>query len=164
MRALLAVVILATGSIVAADPIKSDDGKIQVDAPKGWEKAKLEGVGKIQLKAMAKNASSTIISEAKIGLTFKTLADYIDFILKAEAKSSKLTDRKLTGPTKITVNGKPALVYELRGQLGAVNLVFVKTFVETPNRWNQVMQWTTPSHLDEAKPDFEAIAKSLHEN
>jgi hypothetical protein len=142
----------------------SDDGKIQVDLPSGWEKTSMPGPGKLQLKCPAKNAFAIVISESKSDFTHETLADYAHWIItEIEAKKKGLSDRQLTGPTERTINGHAALVYEQRAVVNSLKLIYVKTFVESQTRWNQIAGWTAPSCFDDAKSDFEAIVQTFRE-
>ena len=63
----------------------------------------------------------------------------------------------------LKIGNYPAVQYEVRGMVGNLNVIYVKTFIETPTRWNQVLCWTTPSHLDEVRPDFQSIYESFKE-
>jgi hypothetical protein len=143
----------------------SKDGRVQIHLPSGWHEAELPGsIGKIQAKAAAdRDAYVSVISEPKEDLHHDSIQDYARSILKIEASKGKLSNRSTTGPKDLKVGDYPAVQYEVRGTAGNINVVYVKTFVETPTRWNQILCWTTPSHLDDVRGDFQAIYESFKE-
>ena len=144
---------------------KSKDGRVQIHLPDGWNEAELPGsIGKIQAKAGPdKNAYVSVISEPKEDVHHHSIQEYAQSILKIEAGKSKLADRTVSDPKDMKVGDYSAVQYEVRGTMGNVSLVYVKTFVETPTRWNQVLCWTTPSHLNDVRGDFQSIWESFKE-
>jgi hypothetical protein len=144
--------------------MKSEDGTVQIVLPKGWISAKLDGPGKIQARCFGKNAFALVVSEAKADFAkVDSIDGYAKLVLDIEAKKTVMPDREVGPPRKLQVNGKDALQYEVRGSLNNIRLIFVKTYIESGSHWNQVSQWTTPSHIDEARPDFDAIVKSFRD-
>jgi hypothetical protein len=143
----------------------SKDGRLQLHLPSGWHEAELPGsIGKIQAKASAeKDAYVTVISESKEDLHHNSIQEYASSILKIEANKAKLSNRTVSAPTDMKVGAYPAVQYEVRGTLGNLNIVYVKTFIETPSRWNQVVCWTIPSHLDDERGEFQSIYESFKE-
>jgi hypothetical protein len=96
-------------------------------------------------------------------LALKTLDEYARHVMELENAKSTLRDRTVSEPRKVKVNGTDAIVYEIRGTLKDAKLVYLKTFIESANRWNQLTCFTTPSHLDDATADFNLIAESFKE-
>jgi hypothetical protein len=64
-------------------------------------------------------------------------------------------------PTSVTINGYPALRYEIRATVQNTKFIYARTFIETPDFFVQVMLWTIPSHLAENQADFGSITDSL---
>jgi len=64
---------------------------------------------------------------------------------------------------EMQIGDYPAVRYEVSGTLGNLSVLYVKTFIETPTRWNQVLCWTTPSHLEDVRGDFQSIWNSFKE-
>jgi hypothetical protein len=156
--------VLAVGCAKLPRSQRSQDGTLEVMLPAGWAPAVLNGPGKIQAASSRKNAYALVVSEAKVDFAkLDTLDAYASFVLDLEQKKTKMPDRTISAPEKIKVNGKDALRYEVHGTLNNVRFVFVKTFIESGTHWNQVSCWTTPSHLDESRPDFEAIVSSFRD-
>jgi len=143
---------------------RSQDGRIQLHLPSGWSEAQLPGsIGKIQAKATFKDAYCSVISESKQDLKHNSIQDYARSILAIEVGKAKLKDRTVSDAKDLKVGDYPAVQYEVRGTVNNINVVYVKTFIETPTRWNQVLCWSTPSKVDNARGDFQAIYESFKE-
>lgn len=170
-RLLFTVILLATFAASCnkfgggGGDVKSKDGRVQIHLPGGWHEAELpNSIGKIQAKSGTdKNAYCSVITEAKEDVHQKSIQDYARFILKLEGGKTKLADRNVSDPKDLKVGDYPSVQYEVRGTLGNLSVVYVKTFIETPTRWNQVLCWTTPSHLEDVRGDFQSIWESFKE-
>jgi predicted small secreted protein len=170
-RLAMSLIVLATVTIScnkmggSGGDAKSADGRIQLHLPSGWREAEIQGsIGKIQAKSGAdKDAFVSVISEPKADLHHDSIQDYAHSILAIEAGKGKLANRTVSEPKNLKIGECPAVQYEVRGTVGHTNIVYVKTFVETATRWNQVLCWTTPSHLDDVRADFQAIDESFKE-
>src|SRR5882724_8025379 len=143
---------LAVQAFVAAvargDGVLPDkSGHAQVTLPAGWAKSEgQKGSGALLANNEAVHGHAQVVSESKEDIAHANIAEYAEHVLKIEEGKTKLTDRQVSEPRKLEVNGMPAVQYEMRGTVQNVKLVYLKTFIETPNRWNQVMCWTLPSH------------------
>jgi hypothetical protein len=164
----LVMVLLVPAFVVARNAVEAvlTDMKhhAQVTLPDGWvvgEPQKDTGI------VLAKNEDlhghAQVVSESKEDFTHKNIAEYAGAVLKIEEAKTKLKDRQVSEPRKLEVNGMPAVQYEVHGAAQNTKLVYLKTFIETPNRWNQVVCWTIPSHWDECQPGFKSIYESLKE-
>jgi hypothetical protein len=143
-------------------PVQSKDKLVEVTLPDGWETATLPSAfARIQARCAEKNAFCIVISESKEDFNHKSIKEYADTILQIEEKQTKMADRTVSGPKAVKVNGADALQYEVRGTFKNLKLCYLKTFMETPTRWNQVMCWTTPSNWELAQDDFRKINESL---
>ncbi len=146
-------------------PVQSQYGHVQVTFPAGWEVAYFRpGTDTLSGKCAEKYGYFLVIAEAKADFAnAKTIEDYAATILKIEAKNAKVKIRSVSEAKKLTFHGYPAVQYEMTATVGNLNLVYVKTFVDQPTRFSQVMCWTTPSHLEECRGDFAAVTESIEE-
>jgi hypothetical protein len=148
----------------AAVEVADHSGHAKVSLPDGWEKS---GVAQTPGTTIGTNAQIEgyveLISESKEDIADANIAEYAEHVLKLEESQGKLTDRQVSEARKLEVNGMPAVQYEVRGTLNKLKFVYLKTFVETPHRWNQVMCWTFPSHWNDCQADFKSIYESLRE-
>lgn len=163
------VISFALPSVAAAadgpPELRSKDGRVALKLPGGWEATELKNAkGVFQAKSDAKDAFVLVISEPKENFAYKSVGQYAARILELERAKSGLTDRTVSNPTKLKVNGADAVQYEVRGTMAnGTKVVFAKTFIESPTRWNQVMCWTVPSHLQECQDDFKVLRDTLKE-
>jgi hypothetical protein len=145
----------------------SPDGRITITAPAGWEKGTFKSnQGKIRISNRAQHGYGEVIIESKADLKDGlTVSGYAEIILKLAAKTTSATgnieDRTVSEPTSLTINGYPAMRYEIRATVRNVKFIYARTFVETPDFFVQVLMWTLPSHLEENQADFTSIAGSL---
>jgi hypothetical protein len=139
----------------------SPDGRVSITAPAGWEKGTFNSnLGKIRIVNTAQQGFGEVIIESKSDLKDGlTLSGYAEIVLKKSAV--KLTSPMVSAPTSLTINGYPAMRYEIRATVQNTKFVYARTFVETPDFFVQVLLWTVPSHLDENQADFGSIAGSL---
>jgi hypothetical protein len=158
---------LATSSCrpAGSSQIQSPNGHVRITLPAGWEQADLNpGNNKVSGKCTRNNGYVLVIAEARADFAnMKAVDDYATASLNLEEKHAKLSGRALSGPKELKIHGFPALQYEVTGTMNNVNLAYVKTFVALPTQFTQVMCWTTPSHLEECRGDFDAITQSIEE-
>jgi hypothetical protein len=160
--------IALTRSQASVEPrtVQSSDQKLQLTLPTGWETTTLpfrREIDVLQAKCIGKNTYLNIVSEPKSDLSFRSLQEYADAIIKIEAGTSQLQNRALTGPDKIVIKGKNALRYQAVGTRQSIIVLCIKTFIETPHRWNQILILTTPSHLEDIQDDVRRIVEDFEE-
>jgi len=155
-------------SVAFADTgvVQSKDKSVQITLPDGWETAVLTGPkAKIQAECSKKNAYVVVKSAEKSEFNIRSNQSAAAAILANEEKTQrmKLSDRVVTGPKSFAVNGNDVEQYEVRGAFGYAKIVIEEYFIESPTRWNQIIIWTTPSHLDEVEADKRAMVESFCE-
>jgi hypothetical protein len=148
----------------AGTVISSTDGKIQITAPTTWrattglnEKADLQATDSsnnmylIILTDVRSNYGSSMTVERHSN---ETLAPLLKSIISPVE----------TGPTRLTVNGNPAVQHEVRGEIKeGVKVVYLHTTIETPKHYQQIVQWTLQSTYDAKKSVFQDIVQSFKE-
>ena len=146
----------------------SPDGRISITAPAGWKKGTFKSnLGKIRVSNRAQQGYGEVIIESKSDLKDGlTVSGYAEIVLKKVAVKMTSTtgsteNPNVSEPTSLTINGYPAMRYEIRATVQNTKLIYARTFVETPDFFVQVMLWTIPSHLAENQADFDSIADSL---
>ena len=139
----------------------SPDGRVSISAPAGWEKGTFKSsLGKIRISNTDQHGYGEVIIESKSDLKDGlTLSGYTEIVLKKAA--AKMASPVVSAPTSLTINGYPAMRYEIRATVENTKFIYARTFVETPDFFVQVLLWTVPSHLDENQADFDSIAGSL---
>jgi hypothetical protein len=74
-----------------------------------------------------------------------------------------MTSSTKTGPTSITIDGNPALQYEVRGEIKGLNVVYLHTTVESPNNFHQIVAWTLQTTYDAKKDVLQDVVQSFKE-
>jgi hypothetical protein len=138
----------------------SSDGRSQITLPKGWkEYRKLHDDAEIQAAYLSKESYVIVLSESK--------EDFDEMTIE---KHSKLTRtgimESLKKPTinrlpDLTVNGKPAIQYEIRGVMNNIKIVYLHTTVETKGYFHQILAWTLKSKYNDNKGNMQKIIKSF---
>ena len=155
------------GRTVGKSPVvfTSTDGRVSITAPAGWEthtfKARSD-LKKFGIRNQSQHGWGEIIIENKSDLKDGlTLSRYAEIVLKKVATHENIEDQKVSDPTSLTINGYPALRYEITATVQNTKFIYARTFVETPDFFVQVLMWTLPSHLEENQADFDLITGSL---
>jgi hypothetical protein len=171
--ALIWVILSSTGCSPAGSKspavFTSPDGRVSVTAPAGWEKHTFKSkLGKIGIANMPRKGFGEVIIESKSDLKDGlTLSRYAEIVMKKTAERTGATgdieNRTVSEPTSLTINGYPAMRYEIKATVQDSKFVYARTFVETPDFFVQVLLWTIPSHLSENQADFDSIANSLNQ-
>ena len=152
-----------TQTEVKGKVIKSQDGQTQVLAPKSWSIQKdLNDVADLQIADVSKENYLIVISEPKSDFDNISVEKYSEmtrgFILDS------IQGGKLSEPKNLTINGSPALQYQITGSVDGINIVYLHTSVEGSDGFHQVLAWTLPSRLDKNGPVLESVINSFQEN
>jgi hypothetical protein len=143
----------------------STDGRVSITAPAGWETHTFKtrsDLKKFGIHNQSQHGWGEIIIENKSDLKDGlTLSRYAEIVLKKVATHENIEDEKVSDPTSLTINGYPALRYQITATVQNTKFIYARTFVETPDLFVQVMLWTTPSNLEQNQADFDSITGSL---
>jgi hypothetical protein len=138
------------------------DGRSQIILPKGWkEYRKLHDNAEIQAAHLKKESYVIVLSENK--------EDFDEMTLE---KHSKLTRtgilESLKKPTinrlpDLTINGRPAIQFEISGVINNIKIVYLHTTVETNEYFHQILAWTLKSKYNDNKESLQKVIKSFKE-
>lgn len=134
--------------------IRSDDGSASVQANGIWKEIDTHEDAIIQLQHR-EEIYTMLLSEPKEDVSLR-FNEYIDRILEffiEDVPNAEL----ISGPHEKVLHETPAIQYEYTGSWQGVNLVFIYTFVETPNRYNQIVTWGASSKIREYRKDIDAL-------
>jgi hypothetical protein len=150
----------------AAKVFTSPDGRISITAPADWEKHTFKNkLVKIGIHNRARDGWGEVLIQRKSHLKDKpTLSVYADVNRKKVADKAanptrNIENRTMSEFTSLTINGYPAMRYEMKGTVQNTKFVYIQTFVETPDFFVQLTLWT--SDLAGNQADFDSIAGSL---
>ena len=143
---------------VLMDPDKT----IQVSIPSGWKEDRdLHDTAELQASNRNKELYVIVLSESKEDFQDMTLEKHSEITRGTLVKS--LTEPQTSAPTTITVNGDPALQYEIRGFINNLSVVYLHTTVETEKHIHQLLTWTLKSMYDRNKPVLQKVTESFKE-
>lgn len=164
VASLLLVFAALSVAAVAQTPdkvIAASDKRSQIRVPASWDSLKLNDAAEIQVGNESEEAYLIVLNELKEDLYGWNLD-----------KHSRVTLGKLlaglsfpvvTGPKSLTVDGHPALQYEIRGASEGHNIVYLHTTVDGGTMFSQILAWTIPSKADTVKPQLVKAIATFHE-
>ncbi|MCL2309675.1 MAG: hypothetical protein FWC42_05285 [Proteobacteria bacterium] len=143
---------------------KTNQLKVKIKVPTDWKSRNdLNDDAVIQASNKADTLFLVVISEPKDQFDQGTkLEDYADIVIqnyleKTEGQSSEK-------PIKTTVNGRPALQYEIERKMNkivSVKLYFV--VIKGVEGFHQVLVWTLSSNWEKKQAELKSIVNSFQE-
>lgn len=142
--------------------LKSPDGQTQVTIPTGWKEDKtLHEEAVIQARDVASEVCVLVFTESKDDFDEMTVDKYSELIRSHTMEAIK--SPQLSSPSRLTINGYPALQYEIRGSVDNVKLVYLQVAVESAQSFHQIVTWTTPSLFEKNRSQMESVIASFKE-
>jgi hypothetical protein len=143
--------------------VTATDGQSQLTVPGTWSNQKdLNDNASIQTGNLLAEQYTIVISESKKDFTSKmTLNDYSDIIRKSAKQT--LTDAVLTENKSLTINGYPAVQFEVDGSVSNIRAKWLYTLVDATKNFHQVLAWSSASKYDKNKPVFVDVINSFKE-
>jgi hypothetical protein len=173
LRRLLCVLLLVLaacgGNTVDRTPGKSEgfkaitstDGALQFRVPESWAPSELNPVAALQAGDPEAEAYGVVIEDPRKVLQSYSLAKFADLQMQELVTTIQLAS--LAGPTKVKVDGQDALQYRLKGFFDSVEVVYLYTFVETPDRFLKVVTWSLADRFDDNKEVMEQVSTSVRQ-
>lgn len=164
--AICAVVVIGAlsllGQRVEADSvITAVDGQSRVTVPGGWrEMDDLHDEAELQVGSRVQNQYLIVLTEDKADLAMD-LETYADLVLGGLAED--IDEARVSDPRVLTVSGRPAVQYEVRGTIDGINVVYWLTGIEGTRNFFQVIAWTTQSKAEQNGPKLQTIVESFEE-
>jgi hypothetical protein len=91
-----------------------------------------------------------------------TLEDYSDITYQAFVDS--LTDPvTISGPTQLEINGRRAILYEVRGEVEGVKAVCLHCAIDGEEGFHQVLAWTLSSRYTKNHSLLMSVVNSFRE-
>lgn len=144
--------------------ITSDDGKVQATIPGNWEKKSgLHADALLQAANLREENYVVVIPDNKAdledGMTIEEHSELTRSTIMANVKDCQQT----AGPIILTINGRPAVQYELRGVVSGIKVVYLHTTADGDDTFYQILAWTMPSSYQKNKPILESVVNSFKE-
>jgi hypothetical protein len=142
--------------------INGTDGQAQLTVPDGWKQQNdLHATAPLQAADKVRELYIIVLSDAKADFGKMTLEQHAQSTLDTFAK--KVTDPEIKGPTRLTINGSPALQYELSGTMSNTKVTYLRTTVETKKNFHQIVGWTLQSRIDKNRGELQSVTQSFKE-
>ncbi|MFL5801292.1 MAG: hypothetical protein ACJ8CR_06075 [Roseiflexaceae bacterium] len=155
-------VLTLLGQKVTPTAITADDGKSQVTVPGTWQKlSNLNDEADLQAGYPRQEQYLIVLTESKVDLVDIDLEAYAELIL--QKLTSSLQSPQISEPRNLTINGRPAIQYEVRGIVKNLNVVYWLTSVEGAKHFHQVLAWTLASKVETNQPVLREVIESFHE-
>ena len=144
--------------------ITSDDGKVQLTVPGSWSTRKdLNEEASIQAANLRAEQYAVVITDSKADFTDDVgLGGYTEKI--RNGASSTIATPVLTEDRSLTVNGHPALQFEVSGSIESVKARWIYTIIDTPQAYYQIVAWTLNSKYEANRQVLLDVSSSLREN
>lgn len=167
--ALVVLIVLGSGSFdhtvfaqTLETVIKSNDGLSQISVPPGWkQQTKLNEIANLQAAYPVQEMYVIGITEPKADFAEMTLDKYSE--LTRNSLINSLTSPQIDKMPKLTVGGKPAVQYKIRGTIKNMNIVYLHTAIETEKHYHYLLAWTLKSRYEKNEPVLQRVIGSFKE-
>lgn len=142
--------------------LASTDGQSRITLPSGWKEDQ-------SLHEKAEMGAANRLGEMYIIVLTEDRQDFKNMNLDKHSEITRgmLTreaqDVQIGPPVRLTINGYPAVQYEIKASVDNVNVVYLHTTVETPKNFHQIVSWTLRSRYDKNRPELQQVIESFKE-
>ncbi|GIH93894.1 hypothetical protein ACFFMN_15920 [Planobispora siamensis] len=140
--------------------VTASDGKSRLTVPGDWTELSLLNEAKVQQGNTAKEQYLMVITEAQASFDLQ-LDGYAKLVI--EQMQKRLTNSNVTGPQQLTINGDPALQYELHGTAQGVRITYWVTLVEGAEDFHQILTWTLETRGEEHGPLLRQVTTTFED-
>ena len=155
--ALVGAGIIAWAPLAGARTVYSDDGLSELNAPDHWAtRADIGRSATLRVSDSRADHHLTVYSYLPGEYDPATLEQFAANFSGDLMES--LDDGRLSEPLKLTVNGRPAVQYEVSGRVGEDRFVYLSTTVEGKRAKHQLVAIVSEADYPAARP---ALAKTL---
>jgi hypothetical protein len=142
---------------------RSSDGHSQITPPASYRSMpELGAEGVVRAGDGVSSEYMIVISEKKGDFAPGfDLSKYGDVVVGA--MRSKLTTPEIGDASSVTINGRSALQYEVRGAVDLVNIGYLVTVIDGAKHFHQVLMWTSKAQLTSRKPSFQKTTATFRE-
>lgn len=134
----------------------------QLTVPAGWElKSDLNDQADLQAGSFLASLYVIVIKGDKRDMSGMTLEKHSQ--TTREFLVEKLSEVDTSEPKHLTIDGKPALQYEIRGVLDNTRIVYLHTTVESSTHFYQIVAWTLPTRWEKDHETLEKVTEYFKE-
>lgn len=142
--------------------LKSTDGQSQIALPGGWKPDRaLHANANLAASNRAEEMYVIVLSENKSDFDQMSLEQNSEITRKGLVEAAKSV--QTSEPQKLTINGSPALQYEISATVDNLHIVYLHTTVETAANYHQIVAWSLRSRFEKAKAALQNVIASFRE-
>jgi hypothetical protein len=142
--------------------VTSTDGHSQVSIPSSWSaQDDLNEKADLQVANQALEQYLIVLTESKADLVDTDLQAYSDLV--RDGIVGAVTDAEISEPRRLTINGMPAIQYEVSGTVDRLRVVYWLTAVEGRDHFHQVLGWTLGSQAEKNRAVILEVVESFQE-
>lgn len=147
--------------------LTSENG-LEMQVPDSWsEDSTLNPRADLQASNREAESYVVVISDLKQdlreGVTLEEFGDFAVQQFTAGLNDPDLSTAEWDEPERVDISGLDGLRYEISASPGDLDLSYLFTVIESPDRFIQVIAWTERQRMDEQRQTLEAISDSVTE-
>jgi hypothetical protein len=160
-----AVIAVVLGLVACKEPapkvVVARNGSAQMTVPGNWkEDPDLNDEADVQASRRLSELYAMVLSEPR-GPLGDANVDEVSELTRSRQLAS-FTGASEKGPVRRIIHGHPAVQYELRGAgENGLRIVMLHTVIETPERFLQVLAWTTEERWEKHQERLQKIVDSV---
>jgi hypothetical protein len=151
--------------VVKTQEVKSPKSSLTIEVPEDWSNIDEESSADASITMQAKNGSSAILIIEEKTADFDaelTLDKYSEMLVQVMQGVDGSSDWQVDDLTDATVgDGVAAKQRTLSVTMNGVNLKYLQTVFKTSENFVEILEWSTPSNFDKAKPQFDEMLKTV---
>lgn len=153
--ALIGASFLMSSSIAGGRTVYSDDGISELSAPDNWSvRADIGRTAALRVSNVEADYHLAVYTYLPDEIEPATLAEFSESFSKDLMEN--MEDARMSSPVNLTINGRPAVQYEISGRIGEDRFVYLSTTVEGERAKHQLVATTNEA-------DFKASQGALRE-
>ena len=161
--AAVTVAILAVESSTSSDEfshtMSSDDGSISIRVPGSWSEMDLHSDAVIEAGNLFEETYVIVLREPESDrLDLETFSQFT-----RESLMASIDEGSATRLGTVTIDGDPALQYEIRGVAEGLRVAYIHTSIDSSNGFVQILAWTLEERYDDKVSVLQGVTRSLRE-
>lgn len=142
--------------------LTSSDGALQFQVPSSWSaRTDLNDSAALQAGDPEAEAYAVVIEDPRAPFQAFDLGRFADTQMQELVGAVELAN--LAEPRLVPVGDREAIQYQLTGVLNGVEVAYLYTFIETPDRFLRVVAWSLASNFTANRDELEAVAASVRQ-
>ncbi len=144
--------------------VTSSDNQSSISVPENWhEDIALNDQADINVASPQKEQYAIVLTESTNSFSEDMTLDYY-FELISENMKMVVKDSTTTGPKKTQIDNKPAILFEIHGEVEKVKISYLIALVEGQSNYYQIITWTLENKFEDYKDLYLDIINSFKAN